>query len=379
MLVVGMVAALAVCSCETATFHSTRFDLKTPPPASSANGPGNFGPRQGTAYFLPKGYIHLIAEVQNGSSTGTGKSATGTNAQTAAQPSAGAPQDTAPVAAAIPHYKLTVDVTILPDGGNMFLLRPKTSAWAHDTFGITIQNGLLTSVGSSNSDQTGTVLLKLAELAGTMAAGLKATPYATNPPAALPARIELMFAPDDTAEANLTLQKGRLNVVVNRDFPFIQPQDRDNLPATSAGKPDDEGIFYRPLLPYTVTVNEENNQTTYSTVVLLPNDGPILSLVPKRASLVTAKTSIVFDHGCPTAVSFDRASPAVAWASLPIDMVKAFLSAPAELVQLKFNFANSNAQLSSAELAGLNNQISILKQQLAIEQFMRTNSLSGGH
>jgi hypothetical protein len=150
------------------------------------------------------------------------------------------------------------------------------------------------------------------------------------------------------------------------------------LPVDAKGQ-GGAGVFYRPLLPYTVIITDDLTQTEYRTVVLLPNDGPILSLVPRRATLVTAKTGIQFDHGCPTALSLDRESTALAWASLPLDVVKAFLSAPAELVQLKLNFANTNAQLGTAELNNLNNQLSILKAQVAIQQFMLTNSPALSH
>jgi hypothetical protein len=158
----------------------------------------------------------------------------------------------------------------------------------------------------------------------------------------------------------------------------MAPELRDQLPIDVTGAKD-AGIFYRPLFPYKVTITDDNSKAVSSAVVMLPNGSPILSLVPRRHSLVTAKASLLFDHGCPTAISFDSESSALAWFSLPLDMIKAFLSAPAEMIQLKLNFANTNAQLSTAQLTELNNQLSILKQQVAINQFMLTNTPSGAH
>ena len=348
-----LAVAFVITGCVTATYRSARFDLGKTPPQPKANGDADCRAREGTAYFLPKGYIHLLAELQ-------------TNANPAVAPG----------------YKLTLDVTLVPDGSNMFVLQPQPSAWAHDTFGVTVQNGLLTSVGSTNVDQTGTALLKIAELAGVIATSFKAS-ASTNLPANRPPRIELMFTPDDVGDGvngpNSTLKKGGLSVEVKKNFPPLPPAGRDMPPVDAKGRSSRPGICYRPLLPYTVIVKDEIDQSESQAVLMLPNEGPILSLIPRRATLVTARTSIQFDHGCPTAFSFDRDSPGLAWVSLPLDMVKAFLSAPAELVQLKLNLANTNAQLSAAELNNLNNQLSLLKQQVALHQFMLTNPPAGGH
>jgi hypothetical protein len=186
-----------------------------------------------------------------------------------------------------------------------------------------------------------------------------------------------MFAPGDLsgeAQAKVQLTIGNLGLFVTPKFASVEPSLRDQQPFDPNEKSSNVGVFYRPLLPYQITVQDNNNHSSWASMVMLPNDGPILSLVPRRHSLVTAKTSITFDHGCPTAVSFDSESSAVAWFSLPIDMVKAFLSAPAELVQLKLNFANTNAQLSTAQLNDLTSQLNILKEQMAIQQFIQTNS-----
>ncbi len=181
-LIAGAIAAFLIAGCATATFRSTKMDLANPPPDVPVNKLQDYGTHEGTAYFLPNGFIHLVAILQNPA----GNTAPGSNVASGAQ------------GAASPYYQVTIDTVILPDGANMFLLRPRLSAWAHDNFGITVQNGLLTSIGSSNADQSGTVLLKLAELAGTISAALKAAPGA-NAPTKLPSRIELMFSPDNLA------------------------------------------------------------------------------------------------------------------------------------------------------------------------------------
>jgi hypothetical protein len=103
----------------------------------------------------------------------------------------------------------------VPDPQFMFLLQPQHSAWAHDTYGISVQNGLLSSVTSSNADQSGAVFLKLAELAGFITA--LTAPAVKAPQTNLPPRIEVMFDPDDVADANANaraqLAVGRLTSI----------------------------------------------------------------------------------------------------------------------------------------------------------------------
>jgi hypothetical protein len=350
--------------------------MSSPPSNTETNHDRGCGAREGISYCLPKGYIHLLAELQIPPSAipGIVPNANTNSVVTNAVVPAGS--NTNPS-----YYKITIDVTIVPDGSNLFLLQPRQSAWAHDTLGITVQNGLLTSVGSTNADQTGAAVLKIAELAGLIATAVKG-PMITAAPVVRPPRIEMMFTPDEADDSvngpNSALRTARLEVHVIPNFPNTGAEERASLPV-DAKKRGGSGIFYRPLLPYTLILTDHLTETQYRTVVLLPNDGPILSLVPRRATLVTARTGILFDHGCPTALSLDRDSIALAWASLPVDIVKAFLSAPAELVQLKLNLANTNAQLGAAELNNLNNQLAILKAQVAIHQFMLTNSAATAH
>ena len=129
------------------------------------------------------------------------------------------------------------------------------------------------------------------------------------------------------------------------------------------------GVFYRPLLPWQIVINDARAAAAvYSGIVLLPNYAPILSLVAR-------KTSMVFQNGSPVAFALDRQSPAAAWAALPLDMTKSFLSVPAEMLQLKFNFARTNAALTAAEAVSLKNRLELLQQQVDLQNFARTNQM----
>lgn len=311
-------------------------------------------------YSLPIGYIKLVAELQES------QPAKAQDNQKAKAKAAGGAEKKAS-----PSYKITVTPELIPDQNHTFLMTPRLSAWADDSYSIGVKDGLLTSLNSTNADQSATVLTKLAGLAGVIAkTGILAVPEVQEE---LPKRIEVFFLPGDLGNANKTLAAANLKVSIIS--PAVDPTWKESGEKVA-------GIAYRPLLPYAVRVEDNNSKNVTDIVVLLPNDSPVLQLVPRRSALVTRKTSITFEKGVPTAISFDRNSTAVAWASLPLDMAKAFLSVPTELVQLKFNYASTNSQLQTAdvtaEVTRLTKELEALRLQYQINEFNRTNSASTG-
>ena len=336
-VVVGL-TLIGISGCSSPTYSSKKIVPATLNTLSN---------REGTFYCLPKGYIHLMADLQDGTTS--------------------SPKT--------PYYKITtIEVTLVPDTTKMYLLSPKTSSLAHDRFGITVTNNFLTSINSSNADQSGQVLVKLAALAGDivqlLAPKLVVPTIEEKPTTNLPLHIDIVIDPDNTDQE--ILRKANLRV---KAYPPSEVSIETGSDAPLLGKnQSSQGIFYRPLLPWTVTIDDGNNLGVQTLIVMLPNNAPVLTLVPRRTPMVTAITSITFDRGCLTGFTYDRESPALAWASLPLDMIKAFISAPTELIQLKFNFANTNSQLIKAQSDELANELTLLKQQIALQEFMRTNS-----
>jgi hypothetical protein len=60
-------------------------------------------------------------------------------------------------------------------------------------------------------------------------------------------------------------------------------------------------------------------------------------------------TSLGFDHGILTEVDINKPSEALAFMDIPLAIAKAFVDVPAQLVQLKFNFAKSDTDLLSQQ------------------------------
>jgi hypothetical protein len=228
-----------------------------------------------------------------------------------------------------------VDAVLSPDPKNMFLLKPRLSDWAHDNFNIGVSNGLLTSINASNSDQSGQVLVKLAQLAGDVVYfPLAAPPTDGSSETAPPQEIDIIIDPTDTESAKTFLSPAKLKLTAE---PFGWNTNSKPSGVEVTNQLHSHCIFYRPLLPWKVTVQDGNNNSTISVVLMLPTRAPVLALKPTRTAFVTTKTAITFSQGSPTSFSYDRESRYLAIASLPVDMIKAFLSAPTELIQLKLN------------------------------------------
>jgi hypothetical protein len=348
LLLLTATVLLTLAGC--ATVKSVKLDQNQPPQAT-----WDSNSNEGLLYFLPTGYIEVSGQL----STNTG------------------------------HYTFSITPIIQPDYRQPFLLRPDFSAWAHDTFQLTVSNGLLCSINSSNSDQTGAVVVKLAETAGVIAemVGMGSSTIDTNRLASFDYIINLSSTDNDDpnsyfAVTNELGKHGLLVQIPQVSKPIAWKGGWENASGlvdadksvTNKTKVLD-GIFYRAKFPYLVTIKDSATSDTVSRSLLLPNSSPVLSLVPRRSTLITRTTALSFQDGSLTSVAFDKPSTALAWFSLPLDAVKAFLSAPAEIIQIKLNYANTNQALTQADNTILVNQLAELKSRIALLEFQRTNTV----
>ena len=317
-------------------------------------------------YFLPKGYIEIIGQLN-------------TNANPA-NPSSY-------------HYTFQVNPIIQPDYDQAYLLRPDFSAWSHDTFQLTVSNGLLASVNSSNSDQTSAVVIKLAQTAGaimritalnaTSNTNENATFVLTNRPLQIDLILDVADDTSDSPNSFASVSSALSTNGITIQIPQIKKSNGwkggwQNANGSNQEKTNEilDGIYYRSKLPYVVTITDTKlkNETT-SKVLVVPSPNPILSLVPRRSALITRTTTLSFQDGCLTSVGFDKPSTALAWVSLPLDAVKAFLSAPTEILQLKLNYVNTNQAVTSAESSIVSNELTELKNRVALLEFQKTNGV----
>lgn len=246
------------------------------------------------------------------------------------------------------HRIKYIDTVFYPDPNHFYLLKYKPSVTSNDNIVLTqTSTGLLKTVNVTATEETGNIIINLA----------KAVATAVTPPPlkmALEVPIEKLlydaeFDPTDKGEMDRFIQElkklkcnERLNVKI-----YPEPNSPDLKPSPTSAS----GVFFRPLLPYKLTLTDEISTTELT--VLLPNKAPVLSIDLSRAMFVTKVSDIEFNNGILTKVTIKKPSEVLAVASIPIEIAKAIVAIPAELIQIKINTASKEKALLESEKARL--------------------------
>ena len=133
-----------------------------------------------------------------------------------------------------------------------------------------------------------------------------------------------------------------LEVKLKRNFP------EGGLP--KQGPMDQKGIYYRPLLPYELSIINEKFAIYYQETISLPNEAPILAVDLTRGPFITKKMTLTFKNGILTQMKVDKPSEVLAAMNIPLDIVKAVVALPTELIQFKMNYSSENKKLYDALL-----------------------------
>lgn len=110
-----------------------------------------------------------------------------------------------------------------------------------------------------------------------------------------------------------------------------------------------EGICHRGAIPYQVTVSLAGRES--STVLYLPNGGPILSMSLTRHPFVTTDHDLTIVNGMVTDYNVTKPSSALAAVSAPMDVYKAFIAATSEIFQLKIDMSKKTVDLETQRVA----------------------------
>jgi hypothetical protein len=124
------------------------------------------------------------------------------------------------------------------------------------------------------------------------------------------------------------------------------------------------GVYYRPVSPVKVTLTQDRQVTEQ--ILLLPNQGALITLPITRNAFVKKVTKIEFEHGLLKKVTLNKPSEVRGAVSLPIEIGKALVAIPAELIQLKINRAEDEQTLLAAEKRRLaaEEQLQALRREL---------------
>lgn len=203
-------------------------------------------------------------------------------------------------------------------------LLPQPSLWSDDAVKVTLApEGFLAGVDVTAHDRTGDIVVRLAKAAATLA------------PAAVGEQVVVYSALVDLTDSAAVQ---RLNAVLAESCKGLAIAV-DAGPAGPAATPPPpapaSGIYYRPVRPVTVTVTSGADVRTR--VLLLPSASHLLALPVNRSAFVKKVTHIRFENGLLQSFTLDKPSEALAAVSIPVEIGKAIVSVPAELLQIRID------------------------------------------
>jgi len=110
--------------------------------------------------------------------------------------------------------------------------------------------------------------------------------------------------------------------------------------------PPSGGIKYRPLLPYRLEIQLPDNLIIKT--VYLPNEAPVITLDVNRPAFADQVTTLTFEKGVLTQADLSRPSETLAFLKIPVDLVRAIVGLPMDLIKFRVeNIQQSNALLQA--------------------------------
>ncbi|MFC3711181.1 hypothetical protein ACFOMD_01270 [Sphingoaurantiacus capsulatus] len=136
-------------------------------------------------------------------------------------------------------------------------------------------------------------------------------------------------------------------------------------------------LFYRTALPQTIVLRQckagiactGTDQTVPidATVTMLPQIGPI-SYIPMRSSaFVKTVDDVVFDNGMLTSWNANRPSEVLEVVRLPVRILKAIISVPAEIFRLRIDLSDQQKGLAASQQAQIAAQAELAEIQACVE------------
>ena len=254
-------------------------------------------------------------------------------------------------------------------------------------------DGLLTSSNVAAADRTGDIIV---ELAGTIAGfghsgisilntGTKSVPDCSE----APGKFIYQFDPADFAEVNSRLIKAKfplqldLKGVEQQGPACLNPAQDDTKVKTvdrlarcaseTIGAAGGKGaLFYRSAVPVTVIVEQceiaadgsvdcSNKVPVEASLVLIPQLGPI-SYIPMRSSaFVKTVDDVTFSNGSIVSWNASRPSEALEVVRLPVRILSAIVSVPAQILSLRVDVSDKEKALAATQQAQIEAQAKLAK------------------
>lgn len=294
-------------------------------------------------------------------------------------------------------HKFTLETYLAPDPTQAYFLAYTPSGFSDDDVELKVKDNLISSVTTSTSDRSADVarasmeLIKQAVLLGT---GLPVPTEAKSLQDTTKFYYDAELDPSDYIDKDVTStnttqkddSKGKddikqeticqkiksleNNATMPKEAASLCPNDihcvgqniaicidktTTPLPAKTLDATSNiPGICYRTLLPHRMSIYVWSGNALVKPIqhyILLPNDSPTFFIELKRAALVKNTYDIKFENGMLVSTKATKPSEVLAAVSLPVDIVKAIASIPAEIVQLKINYSSNEKALAEAQQA----------------------------
>lgn len=242
------------------------------------------------------------------------------------------------------------------------LLKHDDSAFRSDTIGLTLTSeGLLQSADSQSTGELDTVAKILAQIVFAAITGVPAPLTPTPQPGqdiqaldetgcALATKQFRTFDFDPTKHVGFNIGEWTVEKTVNETLPDL---------------PEFEGIYYRSIAPAPIEFSGGfSGYSVQQGITVMAPTGSIGKLEFKGSLISDGNgTTVKFSKGIP--VSYDRVtkSDAVAIASIPLDIINAFLQLPMNVLTFRFEEIKKQREISDEELKIIQNLIEMKKAQ----------------
>ncbi len=274
--------------------------------------------------------------------------------------------------------EVKVFTDLVPDPAQFYLLHYKANPASDDQVNITLnQQGMLQEIEVTTEDKSGEIIVKLAELVKEalkvsfgLPSGVKAAPRV------LPGvrYWKAVFDPRDLLNRSQTLDSRQGQEIT------ITLKDPRNGRGADHGPATQRGIYYRPLMPYTLEITRKSGgvDNIYSQIIYLPNFAPIIALDVTGAAFVKKVTKLTFADGILSKVAITKPSELEAAILIPYNIVKSFALLPTEIIQFKYNYSTENKKLLEAQAAEIKARDALIE-ALKKEKDLQSKGNNGGN
>jgi hypothetical protein len=250
--------------------------------------------------------------------------------------------------------ELTTSVRYIQDPNYFFTWQYLPMTTFDDAITVKLtEQGFLDTVDVATTDRTREIVGKVIEIAKEIAK-ITAFPGAVAQIKAKEKKIpniDVEFDPDLFLNSDRKEERKRFE---DRFFtPYgIQVELQRTFPGGASpkqGPVDQRGIYYRPLLPYELSFSFKDFDLYKNETVSLPNEAPIMAIDITRAPFIKKAMVLNFSNGILTQIKVDKPSEVLAALDIPLDILKAVVSVPTEIIKFKIDYSSQNKNLYEAQ------------------------------